>query len=126
MIFENYMAMLKEVCKQLGEGFQIALDGSRICIIKDLGQGYYMRLNDVELVDMGINATLFIVGPNGLSISIASMTFSASTLRLLQMLMEQDPAFAFQHYMDKYDYIDDDWLDLEDDDDFDNLDDDYL
>ena len=42
------------------------------------------------------------------------------------MLMEQDPAFAFQHYMDKYDYIDDDWLDLEDDDDFDNLDDDYL
>lgn len=126
MIFENYMAMLKEVCKQLGEGFQIGLDGSSICILKDVGQGFYMRLNDVELEDRGIQATLFLVGPNDMSIAISNMCFNASTIRLLQMMIEDDPAFAYQHYMDRYDYIDDDWLDLEDDDDFDNLDDDYL
>ena len=126
MMFENYMIMLKEVCKQLGEGFQIGLDGSSICILKDVGQGYYMRLNDVELEDRGIQATLYLVGPNGISIAISSMCFNASTIRLLQMMIEDDPAFAYQYYMDRYDYIDDDWLDLEDDDDFDNLDDDYL
>ena len=126
MIFENYMAMLKEVCKQLGEGFQIGLDGSSICILKDVGQGYYMRLNDVELEDRGIQATLFLVSPNDISIAISNMCFNASTIRLLQMMIEEDPSFAYQHYMDRYDYIDDDWLDLEDDDEFDDPDDDYL
>ena len=123
MKFENYMAMLGEVCKQLGDGFNIGLDGSSICILKDLGQGYYMRLNDVELEDRGIQATLYLVGPNDISIAIASMCYNASTLRLIQMIMETDPGFAYQHYMNKYDYIDDDWLDIDDDD---NWDDDEL
>ena len=118
MMFENYMAMLKEVCKQLGEGFQIGLDGSSICILKDVGKGYYMRLNDIELEDRGIQATLYLVGPNDVSIVISNMCYNASTLRLLQMIIEVDPDFAYQHYMNRYDYIDDDWLDLEDDDDW--------
>ena len=130
MKFDDYMNMLGEVCKQLGDGFNIALDGSSICILKDLGQGYYMRLNDVELEDRGIQATLFIVAPNDISIAITSMCFNASTLRLLQMIMETDPAFAYQHYKNKYDYIDDSWLDIDDDDDWDadddNWDDDEL
>lgn len=126
MKFDDYMNMLGEVCKQLGDGFNIGLDGSSICILKDVGQGYYMRLNDVELEDRGIQATLYLVGPNDMSIAISNMCFNASTIRLLQMIIEDDPAFAYQHYMNRYDYIDDSWLDLEDDDDFDNLDDDYL
>ena len=85
-----------------------------------------MRLNDVELEDRGIQATLYLVSPNDMSIAISNMCFNVSTIRLLQMMIEEDPAFAYQHYMDRYDYIDDDWLDLEDDDDFDNPDDDYL
>lgn len=118
MMFENYMAMLKEVCKQLGEGFQIGLDGSRICILKDVGQGYYLRLNEVELEDRGIQATLYLVGPNNVNIVISNMCYNASTLRLLQMIIEVDPDFAYQHYKNRHDYIDDDWLDLEDDDDW--------
>lgn len=120
MKFDDYMNMLGEVCKQLGDGFNIGLDGSSICIIKDLGQGYYMRLNDVELEDRGIQATLFLVAPNDIGIAISSMCYNASTLRLLQMIMETDPAFAFQHYMNKYDDIDDSWLDIDDDDNWDD------
>ena len=126
MMFENYMAMLIEVCKQLGEGFQIGLDGSSICILIDVGQGFYMRLSDVELEDRGIQATLYLVSPNDISIAISNMCFNVSTIRLLQVMIEEDPSFAYQHYMDRYDYIDDDWLDLDDEDDFDNPDDDYL
>lgn len=127
MKFDDYMNMLGEVCKQLGDGFNIGLDGSRICILKDLGQGYYMRLNEVELEDRGIQAALSIVAPNDINVAITNMCFNASTIRLLQMIIEEDPAFAYQHYISRYDYVDDDWPDLEDDDDdFDNLDDDYL
>lgn len=126
MKFENYMAMLKEACNQLGEGFQVALDGSSICIIKDLGEGYYMRLNDVELEDRGINATLYIVGPNDIAIAIANMCFNVITLKLLQIIMETDPGFAHQHYMSGRTYVDDSWLDIDDDDDWEDLDDDYL